>query len=239
MLRRNSLKFEVVRDVLRAMMACNFDFHQNRWGPNSTEIAAISNVLDSTIEDTVRGIYAMRIPTVQGLQEDWFNDPIGNGDLAQSILKTARFLAKINGGAAIADYSTALNQSYFDAAISYPQKVDINKIIRINAGAMGLLQYSWADSGCSAQQGLAAIGELLGGASRVDAVIGPGCSSACEMTSYLSGGQGIPQISWGCTASSLSNKENHRLVRPCYPPYHCALIAYCHGHVFIRSFSVC
>ena len=76
------------------------------------------------------------------------------------------------------------------------------------------LEYSWADSGCSPQQGLTAMGELLGGVSRVDAVIGPGCSSACEVTSYLSGGQGIPQISWGCTAVSLSNKEKYRLVRP-------------------------
>ena len=76
------------------------------------------------------------------------------------------------------------------------------------------LEYSWADSGCSAQQGLAAMGELLGGASKVDAVIGPGCSSACEVTSYLAGGQKIPQISWGCSAVSLSNKEKYRLVRP-------------------------
>ena len=76
------------------------------------------------------------------------------------------------------------------------------------------LGYSWADSGCSAQQGLKAMGKLLGKASRVDAVIGPGCSSACEVTSDLAAGQDIPQISWGCTASSLSNKENHRLVRP-------------------------
>ena len=197
-------------------MACNFDFHQHRWGPDSTEIAAISNVLDSTIEATVQGIYGMRITTVQELQVNWFNDPIGNGDLAQSILRTARFLSNINGGAAISDCSAALNRSYFDAAVSYPEKVDINKIIRISTGAVVLLQYSWADSGCSAQQGLAAMGELLGGASTVDAVIGPGCSAACEVTSYLSGGQKIPQISWGCTASSLSNKENHRLVRPCY-----------------------
>ena len=75
------------------------------------------------------------------------------------------------------------------------------------------LEYSWADSGCSAQQGLAAMGELLRGASKVDAVIGPGCSAACEVTSYLSGGQGLPQISWGCTAVSLSNKDKYRLVR--------------------------
>ena len=74
------------------------------------------------------------------------------------------------------------------------------------------LEYSAADSGCSAQQGLKAMGKLLAGS--VDAVIGPGCSSACEVTGYLSGGQGIPQISWGCRASSLSNKEKYGLVRP-------------------------
>ena len=76
------------------------------------------------------------------------------------------------------------------------------------------LEYSWADSGCSAGQGLAAMGELLRGTSRVDAVIGPACSSACEVTSYLSGGQSIPQISYGCTAVSLSNKKKYRLVSP-------------------------
>ena len=86
---------------------------------------------------------------------------------------------------------------------------------RVNANkALRRLEYSWADSGCSAEQGLAAMGELLRGASRVDAVIGPGCSSACEVTSYLSGGQGIPQISYSCTAASLSNKEKYRLVSP-------------------------
>ena len=49
---------------------------------------------------------------------------------------------------------------------------------RVNADSMLLpgrvLEYSWADSGCSAQQGLEAIGELLRGKSRIDAVIGPG-----------------------------------------------------------------
>ena len=74
------------------------------------------------------------------------------------------------------------------------------------------LEYSWADSGCSAQKGLAAMGELLRGASRIDAVVGPACSSACEVTSYLASGQDLPQISWGCAASSLSSKERHRLV---------------------------
>ena len=86
---------------------------------------------------------------------------------------------------------------------------------RINADKALLrgrrLEYIWSDSGCSAQQGLAAMGELLRGASRVNAVIG--CSSACEVTSYLSGGQQIPQISFACTAASLSNKKKYSLVR--------------------------
>ena len=75
------------------------------------------------------------------------------------------------------------------------------------------LEYSWADSGCSAQQGLAAMGKLLGGVSRVDAVIGPGCSSACEVTSYLAAGQNISQVSYACTAVSLSDTDLHPLVR--------------------------
>ena len=57
------------------------------------------------------------------------------------------------------------------------------------------------------------MGELLGGAIKVDAVIGPGCSSACEVTSYLSGGQTMPIISWACTSPTLSNKKEYNLVR--------------------------
>ena len=60
------------------------------------------------------------------------------------------------------------------------------------------LTYIWQDSGCSAQQGLKAIGELFARESRISAIIGPGCSSVCEPTSYVSDGQGVPLISWGC-----------------------------------------
>ena len=74
-----------------------------------------------------------------------------------------------------------------------------------------VLAYTWSDSGCSAKQGLKAMGELLGGESRIDAVIGPGCSAACEVTSHLSAGRNIPQISWGCTSHILSDKFEHQL----------------------------
>ena len=78
-----------------------------------------------------------------------------------------------------------------------------------------VLEYSWADSGCSAKQGLKAMGELLGGESRISAVIGPACSSACEVTSQLTAGQDIPQISYGCTSPTLSDKDEFELV--CIP----------------------
>ena len=87
---------------------------------------------------------------------------------------------------------------------------------RVNADTKLLhgrtLRYSWADSGCSAKQGLVAMGELLED-DRIDSLIGPACSSACEVTSYLSAGRGIPQISWGCTSSTFSNKTEFELVR--------------------------
>ena len=73
----------------------------------------------------------------------------------------------------------------------------------------------------------------MNGNKKIDAVIGPGCGAACEVTSYLSAGENIPQISWGWYANStfilfgylwavnlwcstlptLSNKEEYQLVR--------------------------
>ena len=54
------------------------------------------------------------------------------------------------------------------AAVLAVEEVNANKTLLPGH----VLGYSWADSGCSAQQGLKAMGELLGGASRIDAVIG-------------------------------------------------------------------
>ena len=48
-----------------------------------------------------------------------------------------------------------------------------------------VLEYSWANSGCSAKQGLVAMGEVLGLGHRIDAVIGPGCSAACTVTGRI------------------------------------------------------
>ena len=75
------------------------------------------------------------------------------------------------------------------------------------------LEYSWADAGCSATKGLTAMGEVLARGNRVDAVIGPGCSAVCEVTSYLAAGQGIPQISWGMFVFLLLPESLNALTR--------------------------
>ena len=73
------------------------------------------------------------------------------------------------------------------------------------------LEYSWADSGCDGKTGLWALGTLLVGNPEVNAVIGPGCSAACEVTSISSSLRGIPQISFGCTSPTLSDKSKYEL----------------------------
>ena len=106
---------------------------------------------------------------------------------------------------------------------------------RVNADKMLLpgrrLAYSWANSGCSPKQALKAAAELLSGTvdktihKELHAMIGPGCSSACEVTSYLSSGANLPQISYSCTSPALSDKSNYELVRVALatlcPPWAC------------------
>ena len=138
-LRRNSLSFEVVRDVLRALMACDLDFQTNLWGrcQDSPKIAAISALLNATTEATVRDLNAIRVPTVAELQQYWFKDPLHTSGIAQSILATAQFLVALRGGQGGLP-SPAVNRSYMDAAILYPKEVDIDKIIETSTRKAGL-----------------------------------------------------------------------------------------------------
>ena len=55
----------------------------------------------------------------------------------------------------------------------------------------------------------------------VKAIIGPGCSTACEVTSYLAAALHLPQISYSCTDPLLSNKDpirGHPYVRDTVDP---------------------
>ena len=88
------------------------------------------------------------------------------------------------------------------------------------------VQMIWKDSGCSAGTGLAALSDLLN--EGVDVLVGPACSVACQPTQMLAAAKNIsqvricfsrkyiygflnffsrkPQISYGCTSGSLSDK---------------------------------
>ena len=49
-----------------------------------------------------------------------------------------------------------------------------------------LLEYRWSNSGCSASEGLKALGSLI--KTDIAAVIGPACSIACDPTGFLTAG---------------------------------------------------
>ena len=141
----------------------------------------------------------------------------GKGDIARTMSSTAQFLQSLQNLTNLTNplqigFAAAVNRSYIDAAIQFSQKIDLDRIIKQKTRAPGRLQYSWADSGCDATQGLKALGKLLAPPSRISAVIGPACTTACEVTSYLAGAQNISQISWGCLSPALSNKTEFGLV---------------------------
>ena len=107
----------------------------------------------------------------------------GKGEIEKTIEGTALFLQSLDPettvGSQTRPFATAVNRSYVDAAVSFVPQIDIDSIIKSNKLVSGQreLRYSWADSGCSAQQGLKAMGELLRRANNVGAVIGPACRS--------------------------------------------------------------
>ena len=73
------------------------------------------------------------------------------------------------------------------------------------------LAFVFAEARCSAPAALAALSELLEEGPLV-AVIGPGCSVACEATGFLTAGRDLPQISYGCLSPSLTDKQAYPTV---------------------------
>lgn len=68
------------------------------------------------------------------------------------------------------------------------------------------LEYAWADSGCASAKALAEYEAMKQDDGPFDAMIGPGCSRACEVTAHLTAGLNIPQISYSCTSAALSDE---------------------------------
>ena len=69
------------------------------------------------------------------------------------------------------------------------------------------LDYTVRNSGCSAGDALQGLGQLAEFA--IDAVIGPGCSTGCEPTGYLTAGLNLAQVSYGCSSPSLSDQGKY------------------------------
>jgi ABC-type branched-subunit amino acid transport system substrate-binding protein len=72
--------------------------------------------------------------------------------------------------------------------------------------------YVWKEVDCDPSRALATVSRMLE-QGPMDAVIGPDCDLACESTAYLTGGRGIPQISYRCSSTALSNKATFPMVR--------------------------
>jgi ABC-type branched-subunit amino acid transport system substrate-binding protein len=93
----------------------------------------------------------------------------------------------------------------------------------INADANGnsaggkKVVYAWEEVDCNPSQALATLSRMLE-QEPIDAVIGPVCDLACESTAYLTGGRGVPHISYHCTSGALSNKATFPTVRLAYDP---------------------
>lgn len=69
------------------------------------------------------------------------------------------------------------------------------------------LTFVLEDSKCEAKSSLAILVDYYTVESpKVDVYIGPGCSVACVPGAYIAAHWNIPMISWGCTASVLSDK---------------------------------
>ena len=51
----------------------------------------------------------------------------------------------------------------------------------------------------------------------IKAVIGPGCSSACETTASLTAGQNLAQISYGCEGPDIANEKQNTISRTVSP----------------------
>lgn len=75
------------------------------------------------------------------------------------------------------------------------------------------LEYTWKDSGCTSLDSLVATGQLFEESGEIEAVIGPGCSSGCESSAFSLTKRNVTQVSFGCTDSSLSDKQRYPTVR--------------------------
>ena len=120
LVRKGALSFGVVRGVLRALLACTADFHQKRWGPESSQVQDTADVLKSTPNKVFATLSAIKIPNADEMTQQWMS-----GRIAETIALTERFLYEQDKlpleprPDALSRFAAAVNRTYLDAALSY------------------------------------------------------------------------------------------------------------------------
>ena len=127
--------------VLRALIACSNDWHQNRWGSKSTAVKDIASLLGTDSEQVSDDLRGVNIPTTEELDKYWFAD----GGINTMLKSTATFLLQQNKISATALYGPAINRTYFDAAINFSPPVHLDQLLRKTVHLALLLDMS--DSG--------------------------------------------------------------------------------------------
>jgi len=87
---------------------------------------------------------------------------------------------------------------------------DVNSRAAVIGGPK--ISYAWREVDCDRAKALAALSLMLE-EGPVDAVIGPDCSTACESTAILTAAREMPQISYSCSSTILSDKHLYPTVR--------------------------
>ena len=66
-------KFERVHATLRALLACDADWHRNNWGMTSPQIRYVAGFRKSPAEQVLAEINKVKVPTVEELDNIWLS----------------------------------------------------------------------------------------------------------------------------------------------------------------------
>lgn len=109
-----------------------------------------------------------------------------------------------------------IGQSIAGASIIAIENINSNPYLLHNRE----IKYTWLDSACSAGKGLYKTVDLWAASGKnLNALIGGYCDVVCEPVGLLAGYWNIPILSYGCSSSKLSNKNDYPTLARTVGPY--------------------
>lgn len=127
-------------------------------------------------------------------EEVWNNEPYNPDDYSSNVVVFIGGAFPFSGGWPVG----GLVQPSIDLAL---EEINKNEDVLPGVTAVGV----WGDTKCLPSHGLSKFVSMVKD-NGIQALIGCGCSVACEPIASLGGAWQIPQISWGCTSPILSDK---------------------------------